>query len=89
MKQKKYLALDIGTKTIGLASSRGYFASPKTTLRFQPKAVKTALHRIAQLCQLEGYTDLVVGYPLNDDNTFNQQTKYVDNLLKMLQADPA
>lgn len=84
MKNKKYLALDVGTQTIGLAESNGLLATPKITLRFKSHQFKTPINTIVELCCRNHYSDLVVGYPLSDNNQHNDQTKRIDWFIKQL-----
>lgn len=63
----RHLALDYGTKRIGLAlsDSGGQFAQPFNVLPNTPDAPRA----LAELCRTEGVERLVVGLPLNMDGT--------------------
>lgn len=80
------MALDVGTKTIGVAVSDplGITAQPVTTIR------RTRLE--ADLAELRGLIDvynvssLVVGYPRNMDGSTGEQARYVARFVESLRA---
>jgi putative holliday junction resolvase len=59
------LALDVGTKTIGVARARGAMAFPVTTLR--RKSVRSDTEQLYQLCRKNKATEVVVGLPYELD----------------------
>ena len=59
------LALDVGTKTIGVARALGSMAFPVTTLR--RKGVRHDTEQLFQLCRKNNATTVVVGLPLELD----------------------
>ena len=59
------LALDVGTKTIGVARARGRMAFPVTTLR--RRSVRHDAEQLYQLCRKNNATAVVVGLPLELD----------------------
>jgi putative Holliday junction resolvase len=59
------LALDVGTKTIGVARARGSMAFPVTTLR--RKSVRHDSEQLSQLCRKNHASAVVVGLPLELD----------------------
>ena len=59
------LALDVGTKTIGVARARGHMAFPVTTLR--RKSVRHDTEQLFQLCRKSQASAVVVGLPLELD----------------------
>ena len=63
------LALDVGSKTIGLAGSDelGMTAQPVTTVR--RTNLKADLHAVRQIIDERGITHLIVGLPLNMDGS--------------------
>ncbi len=67
------LAVDFGTKRIGLAMSdaSGTWAEPHDVLPNAPDAAK----KIADLCAKEGVQRLIVGLPLNMDDTASWMTR--------------
>jgi putative Holliday junction resolvase len=72
-KAMRTLALDFGTKRIGLALSdaSGTFAEPFDVLANSPDV----LSKLLKICDKEGVERLVVGLPLNMDSTASWMTK--------------
>jgi putative Holliday junction resolvase len=70
------LAIDLGTRRIGLALSDegGRFATPHDVL--QVTASQQAIEPIAQLVKREGVQRLVVGLPLNMDGSIGPQARH-------------
>ncbi|MCB9759509.1 MAG: Holliday junction resolvase RuvX [Alphaproteobacteria bacterium] len=66
---KRAIGLDVGTKTIGVAMSDplGLIAQPFTTLARQ--SVKKDAAALAELCQEKEVVHLIVGLPLELDDT--------------------
>ncbi|AGM26177.1 Holliday junction resolvase-like protein [Spiroplasma syrphidicola EA-1] len=81
-----YLALDIGTKTIGLASSHGVIASGRGTYYFDEQDFSKAANDIYQIIVAEKVTDLIVGYPKNMNNTIGPRAVMVDDFLAILKS---
>ncbi|AGM25118.1 Holliday junction resolvase RuvX [Spiroplasma chrysopicola] len=81
-----YLALDIGTKTIGLASSHGVIASGRGTYYFGEEDFQKAANDIYQMIINENVTDLIVGYPKNMNNTIGPRAVMVDDFLAILKS---
>lgn len=87
----RYLALDVGERRIGVAVSdaSGTLARPLTTLIRASKAADYS--RIAGLVRQHGAEALVVGHPLNDDDTAGPQAlrveRYAAALAEALRAE--
>jgi putative Holliday junction resolvase len=73
----RLLGLDIGTRTIGLATASAdwRFATARQTLRREKPAAD--LEALARLIEAEGIAGLVVGLPLNMDGTDSARTQSV------------
>lgn len=73
----RLLALDIGDRRVGVAVSdaTGNLARPLAIITRRSKREDFA--RIAQLVQEQGATALVVGYPLNMDDSVGPQARRV------------
>lgn len=67
----KALALDLGSKTVGVALSdpSGFLASPLVTLRFQSDDYDDALTQVEALLQKHPVEAIVLGFPKNMDGT--------------------
>ncbi|MBQ9047536.1 MAG: Holliday junction resolvase RuvX [Solobacterium sp.] len=66
----KYVSLDLGSVTCGIAKSdTGFLASPVKTIRFKPDDYDEAIDRIEEYLAEEKPDVIVMGYPLleNDD----------------------
>ena len=59
------IALDVGTKTVGVASSdlSGFLASPLITLRFESEDYDHALDQIEALLKEYPVNAIILGYP--------------------------
>ncbi|ATZ16206.1 putative Holliday junction resolvase [Entomoplasma freundtii] len=78
----KYLGLDVGTKTIGLAWSGGTIVSPGETIRFPEEDYEKALEQLTIIIHKEKPTILVFGYPLNMDGTVSATADLVDYVIQ-------
>lgn len=80
----RYLGLDIGTKTIGVAASDplGWTAQPITTIRY--KSTNQACHLFWELVQDQEAQALVVGLPLNMNGTEGPQAGKVKQMVQRL-----
>lgn len=67
----KYLGLDLGSKTLGIATSdyTGSIASVLTTLRFKNEDYDSLLEPISKIIKDEEIEKIVLGLPKNMDNT--------------------
>ncbi len=76
----KYLGLDLGSKTCGLAISDelGMFARVYDTLRFNENNYKFALESVIDICKKEKITEIVLGNPkhMNGDEGIRSQISY-------------
>lgn len=78
----KYLGLDVGTKTIGLAWSNGTIVSPGETIRFPEEEYEIALELLTKILENEKPQVLAFGYPLNMDGTVSQNSELVDYIIE-------
>ncbi len=76
----KYLGLDLGSRTLGLAISDalGMFARPYTTLRFNDNDYDYAINETIKICEKEGITEIVLGNPkhMNGDEGIRSKISY-------------
>ena len=61
----KYIGLDLGSRTLGVAMSDalGMIARAYDTLRFKDDDYDTAINYTLELCKKEGVKTVVLGYP--------------------------
>ena len=76
----KYLGLDLGSRTLGLAISDalGMFARAYDTLRFEDDDYDYAVSKTIEICKKEGITEIVLGNPkhMNGDEGIRSQISY-------------
>lgn len=65
------IALDLGTKTVGVAISdpSGFLASPLITLRFESEDFDDALNQVEDLLNQHKVDVIILGFPKNMDGT--------------------
>lgn len=78
------MALDVGTKRIGVAVAHvvARLPRPLTTLA----ASENSIAEIAELVQREGVRELVVGLPRSIDGSSSEQTRYSEGFAERLRA---
>jgi putative Holliday junction resolvase len=81
------LALDVGSKRIGLARASfvARIASPLMTIQND----ETVWQKLHEICQQEGVTQLVVGLPRGLDGQETAQTKYAQDFTHTLASNLA
>lgn len=76
----KYLGLDLGSRTLGLAISDalGMFARVYDTLRFEDDDYDYAINETINICKKEGINEIVLGNPkhMNGDEGIRSQISY-------------
>ena len=63
------LGLDLGTKTLGIAISRGFLANPLTVLKYDNENYELLLNELDKLIKDNNIDTLVLGLPKNMDNS--------------------
>ena len=71
-----YLGLDLGTRTLGISKSNGVIASFYKTLRHN-EDYDYLIEEIAQIIKAESIDKIILGYPLNLNNTESEMSKKV------------
>ncbi|QVJ95683.1 Holliday junction resolvase RuvX [Mycoplasma mycoides] len=77
------IALDIGSKTIGLAYSSGVIASSLNTIRFEEYNFDQGLKQLDSYLKKYNPSIIVVGYPKNMNNTIGERAEMVDYVIEM------
>ncbi|QVK00409.1 Holliday junction resolvase RuvX [Mycoplasma mycoides subsp. capri] len=77
------IALDIGSKTIGLAYSSGVIASSLDTIRFEEYNFDQGLKQLDSYLKKYNPSIIVVGYPKNMNNTIGERAEMVDYVIEM------
>lgn len=89
----RYLGLDLGTKTLGLALSDklGIIASSYGTIRFENEDYDSLLEPIKNIVDKENVDIIVLGYPINMNNTIGDRAiktlEFKDKLSNYLNMD--
>lgn len=86
---KKILGLDLGTKTIGIASTDelGLAVHPRETFRFEEFNYKKARLYVIELCQKEDIEEIALGIPYYASGDISPRAqsciRFKDDLLKL------
>ena len=73
---RKILALDLGTTTVGIASTDALgIAHGRETFRFEPGNFKKAREHILEICQNEGISEVVLGVPYYESGDLSPHAK--------------
>lgn len=84
----RIMALDFGTKRIGIAMSDELLLTAQGLDSLERKVLKSDLEEIAKLAQDNNVEEIVVGLPLNMNGTYSAKTKevveFVDELSKVV-----
>jgi len=88
MQNNKVLGLDLGSKTLGIAISDVFatFAQPVETFQFKTNHYKHAIEYVALLVEKENVTTIVLGLPINMDNTENERSEISRRFAKKLEG---
>lgn len=81
----KYLAIDLGSKTLGLAHGTGIIASPWKTLRFKENDFNQALKELLTVIKEYQPDEIILGYPINMDGSVGESAETVLEFKKMLE----
>lgn len=84
---EKYIGLDLGTVTLGIATSDSLgFVHGLETFRFQKEAYSQARKRVHEVVAFTGIKNIVIGLPINMDGSqgfrADSSKKFKEDLLK-------
>lgn len=82
--KKRIIALDIGTKRIGVAVSDALWMGATPVKLIQRKEDKKALDEICSICTEYNTDTILIGVPYNMDGTLGFQAKNCLNFIKPL-----
>ncbi|WP_425451051.1 Holliday junction resolvase RuvX [Spiroplasma alleghenense] len=80
----KYIGIDLGAKTMGLAISSGIVANPLGTIRFEEYDFEVAINLLNQYLVDNQITAIVIGYPLNMNSSAGHRAEMVDYFIEVL-----
>lgn len=85
----RYLGLDLGSKTLGIAISdrTNIIASIYTTLYFNDENYHSLIEPLKEIIDKEGIDTLVLGLPKNMDNTLGDRALITLDFKKMLEDE--
>ena len=78
------LGLDLGTKTLGVAITKGFFANPLTVLKYDNEDYETLLKQLDKFIKDNNIDTLVLGLPKNMDNSLGFASQRSLNFKKLL-----
>ena len=81
----KYLGLDLGSKTCGIAISSGIIASIYETYRFNEDDYDTCLNHIVDIVNKERIDEIVLGYPKHMNNDIGIRAKLSEDFKAKLE----
>ncbi|MDQ7982624.1 MAG: Holliday junction resolvase RuvX [Spiroplasma sp.] len=82
----KYLGIDLGSKTLGLATGTGIIASPWKTLKFKEHNFTLALEMLLMAIGEYQPNQVIIGYPLNMDGSVGKSAEIVLEFKKLLES---
>ena len=85
----RYLGLDLGSKTLGIAISdkTNTIASVYNTIRFEDENYNMLVSKLANIVEENGITNIVLGYPLNMNNTIGTRAEITLEFKKMVEKE--
>ncbi len=81
----RVMAIDFGTKKIGLAFTDPTVSFVSKTMTLRVKSDKDAAQKAAEFVISEEVHKVILGYPLNDDGTKSQMTEKVEDFRRRLE----
>ncbi len=83
----RYLGLDLGTKTLGIALSdnTGLIATPTKTIRFEEENYKSLIKELDEIIKEFNIQKIVLGLPKNMDNSLGFASKRSLDFKKLLE----
>ncbi len=83
----RYLGLDLGTKTLGIAISdpTGLVARTYTTIRFEEKDYEQTIPILQKIIEEENVQKIILGLPKNMNNTIGERCEETINYKEQLQ----
>ena len=84
---KRYLGLDLGTKTLGVAITdrSNTIIFPHSTIHFTREEYDEAIEKLAPIIEKEDITDVVIGLPINMDGSLGYATDRTKNFIPKLE----
>ena len=86
--KKRYLGLDLGTKTLGIAITdvTNSLVFPKTTIKFNHENYDDAISKLQPIIKDNNITDVVIGMPINMDGSYGFASERTKNFIPKLNS---
>lgn len=84
---ERYMGLDIGTKTIGVALSDPMFMIASAHKTIKRKDIKSDLQQLNFIIQENGVSKIIVGMPYNMNKTIGPQAQRVLSFVDLLKKE--
>lgn len=85
--RNRIIALDIGTKRIGVASCDALWISVNPITTIERKSDEFALNEIRKICEQYQAKEILIGIPYNMDGSLGFQAKNCLNFIKPLEKE--
>ena len=82
----RFLGLDLGTKTLGVAISRSGIIVNKLNTIKHDNNLKFLVKEVKALCDEENIDIVVLVYPKNMNNTIGEKALYIEKFKKLLES---
>jgi putative Holliday junction resolvase len=82
-----YLGIDYGTKRMGLSVGDGVLRLAVPIEAVRVRAPRDAVRRIAEIVNFRRIHKIIVGYPLNMDDTVGVQAREVERFMDLLRRE--
>ena len=85
----KYLGLDLGTRTLGIAISdlTHTIASTYKTIRYDEEDYQTLINELKKIIELEKIDKIVLGLPKNMNNTIGESALRCLNFKELIEKE--
>ncbi len=85
---KKYIGIDLGSKTIGISlSESGIIAHSLTTYRFKENDYQEAKNLIIKVVDEYQVTDIILGYPKHMNNDIGIRGKISEDMKDLIEKE--
>lgn len=84
----RYMGLDLGTKTLGIAISdrTNTIITPYKVIRFKSEEYETAFQELKEIIAKEGITEIAIGLPKNMDGSEGFAAQRTYNFCELLKT---
>lgn len=84
----RYLGLDLGTKTLGVAitDKANIMVHPYTIIRFNKEDYKSAISSLKEIIEKEKITDVAIGLPKNMDGSLGFAADRTKNFIPLIES---